>query len=80
MNKEYIKEEKLMPLDLSVYGYNKDYSEVMTLIKGVKGVKHVFPRTKFGTVLNIDGKQKSLIGFALDPEKEAVINPLNKKL
>ncbi|MBU1076834.1 MAG: FtsX-like permease family protein, partial [Spirochaetes bacterium] len=80
VNKDFLKEEKLMPLDLSVYGYDKDYKEVINLVKKVKGVKHVFPRTKFGAIVNLKGKWKNLLGFALDPELEAPINPLKEKI
>lgn len=80
INKEYVKEEKLMPLDLNIFGYEKDYTEVMDLIKKVNGVKYVLPRTKFGAILNIDGKMKNMIGWALDPELEAPVNPLTDKI
>ncbi|MBN1897823.1 MAG: ABC transporter permease [Spirochaetes bacterium] len=80
VNKDFIKEEKLMPLDLSVYGYEKDYTEVMKLVKNVKGIKYIFPRTKFGAILNLKGKWENLMGFALDPEREAPVNPLKYKI
>lgn len=79
-NKDYIKEEKLMPLDLSVYGYDKDYTEVIELVRKVKGIKHILPRTKFGAILNMKGKWKNLLGFALDPDLEKSINPLKEKI
>ena len=73
-NKDYVKEEKLMPLDLSVWGYEEDYNEVIDIVKKAEGVTHVFPRTRFGAILNLDGKMKSLIGFAFDPELEKPVN------
>ncbi len=79
-NKDYIKEEKLMPLDLSIYGYDKDYTEVIELVRKVKGIKHILPRTKFGAILNMKGKWKNLLGFAFDQDLEKSINPLKEKI
>lgn len=80
LNRDYLKEEKMMPLDLNIYGFEKSYTEVVDLVKNIKGVKYVVPRTKFGAILNRDGKMKNLIGFAMDADKEKFVNPIQDKI
>lgn len=75
-NKYFLEEEKLMPLDLSVYGYNEDYTEVLDLVRSVDGVETAVARTRFIAMLNRDGKLRSIRGIALDPEAERPVNPL----
>ncbi|HMB01055.1 MAG TPA: FtsX-like permease family protein [Spirochaetota bacterium] len=76
LNKNYLKEQKLMPLDLNIYGYSNDYREVMQTVKTVAGVKTVLPRTKFIGMVNMKGKMKYINGFALDAEREKNVLPL----
>ena len=76
LNKNFLKEEKLMPLDLAVY----DYQNLIEKIKNLNGIKYITPRIKFFASINLDSKMKNIIGFALDPEFEEKINPLNKKI
>ncbi|OGS21727.1 MAG: hypothetical protein A2252_11605 [Elusimicrobia bacterium RIFOXYA2_FULL_39_19] len=80
INKDYLKEEKLMPLDLNIYGYENNYNEVIDLLKKIEGIKYVLPRTKFGAILNLNGKMKNLVGFALDQKLEYPVNPLKDKI
>lgn len=80
MNIDYVKEEKLMPLDLNVWGYENGYKEVIEMTKGVNGVKQVMPRTKFFAYTRKNGKRVNLTGFALHPELEHPVNPLKEKI
>jgi len=80
MNKNYLKEAKLMPLDMNIYGFGKDYKEVVALVQKVEGVEYVLPRTKFGVMLSLKGKMKNIMGFAMDAQAEAPINPLAQKI
>ncbi|MFC1504428.1 ABC transporter permease [Spirochaetota bacterium] len=80
MHKGYLEEEKLMPLDLNIAGYENDYREVVDLVKKVDGVTHVLPRTKFYSMLNIKGKLKNLAGFALDPALEDPVISIKEKI
>jgi len=76
LNKDFIKEEKLMPLDLSV----ENYTSIMTDIQKLKYIKAVLPRTKFISILNQEGKLKTVSGLAVDIKKECKINPLKTKI
>ncbi|MDD5065905.1 MAG: ABC transporter permease [bacterium] len=80
LNRDYLKEEKLMPLDLNIDGYGKDYTEVIGLIKNVKGVKQIFPRTRFGAIINRENGMKNVMGFAFAPALEKPVNSLEAKI
>ncbi len=76
LNKDFIKEEKLMPLDLNIY----NYKNIISAIKNVEGIRAVLPRTKFAAMMNIKGSMKTVTGMAIDAELEHKINPLKDKI
>lgn len=76
IHKDFIKEEKLMPLDLAIY----DYETLIKLLHNIKEITYILPRIKFPAVINIDTKMKNILGFALNPELEKDINPLERKI
>ncbi len=80
LNKDFVKEEKLMPLDLNIWGYKESYIEVIDKIKDIKGIKYILPRTRFVSILPLDGKLKTIMGMALDAKLESKINPIKEKI
>ncbi len=80
LNKDFVKEEKLMPLDLNIWGYKESYREVIDKIKDIKGIKYILPRTRFVSILPLEGKIKTIMGMALDAKLEEKINPIKEKI
>jgi len=80
LNKDFVKEEKLIPLDLNIWGYKGSYKEVIDKIKDMKGIKYILPRTRFVAILPLEGKIKTIMGMAIDYKLEEKINPIKEKI
>ena len=76
INKEYEKRERLLSLTYIL----DDLSNTMKKIQGIKGIKYVIPRIKFGGGVSIDGKMIYMMGWGIDPKKEVKFTHIDKNI
>ncbi|MBT3581588.1 ABC transporter permease [bacterium] len=76
VNTEYLKREKMLPLNKNIANYQK----VLDVVEKTPGVKLVTPRIKFGVLMEREGKNKPVFGIGIDPEKEEQAMNFSKKI
>ena len=75
-NAEYVKKERLLPLDVPV----SDYEAMQKELAGLDGIDMITPRIRFGVMLNVEGNNENSIGIGIDPIKERNILQLEEFL
>ena len=75
-NAEYVKKERLLPLDVPV----NDYEAMQKELAGMDGIDMITPRIRFGVMLNVEGNNENSIGIGIDPIKERNILQLEEFL
>jgi len=75
-NAEYVKKERLLPLDVPV----SDYEAMQESLAGMDGIDMITPRITFGVMLNVEGNNENSLGVGIDPIKERNILRLEELL
>jgi putative ABC transport system permease protein len=76
VNEEYLKREKMLPLNKNIANYQK----VLEIVEKTEGVKVVTPRIKFGVLMEHEGKNKPVFGVGIEPQKEEQAMNFSKKI
>ena len=71
ITEEYRKQQRLLPLNFPVDGYNQEGIDPMIAeISKMDNIKSVMPRLKFGAIIGGDNDVTTLLAWGVDPEKE----------
>jgi putative ABC transport system permease protein len=76
LNSEYVKREKMMPLESNISGYKN----VSKIIAANPEVTLTSPRIKFGVLLDNEGNNKPTMGMGIDPQKGEKVFSLSKQI
>ena len=75
-HKEYVKRERMLPLDRLV----NDTPEITSHLQEIHEINTVLPRLKFHVMLNHAGKNEIAIGIGIEPEKEKTRSPVFEQI
>jgi putative ABC transport system permease protein len=76
LNSNYLKRETMLPLSATIPGYQR----VITAIEQNKEVKLATGRIKFGVLMDLQGKNKPVLGIGIDPQRETAVLGLSQKM
>ena len=78
---EYQQKKRLLSLAYPVDGFEgKGISKMEEELKGIKGVKRVIPRIKFGAAVSQDDEMIRMMGWGVDPVKEEKFTDIDRKI
>jgi putative ABC transport system permease protein len=76
LNAEYVKREKMLPLESNI----PNYTEVAKIVETNPAVTLTSPRIKFGVLLDNEGNNKPTMGMGIDPQKAEKVFSLSQKI
>lgn len=76
LNSEYVKREKMMPLESNI----PNYPEVQKIVEANPAVTLTSPRIKFGVLLDNEGNNKPTMGMGIEPAKAEKVFSLSKQI
>ncbi len=78
---EYQKQERLLPLNYPVDGFEgQRLDEMITSLKEIDKVEMVIPRLKFGATVSTGDELVTMSGWGVNPEQEINFTDIDKKL
>ncbi len=81
VEQNYRQQERLLPLNYPVDGYQGEGLDVMTADLGqIDKVEMVIPRLKFGAVVSTGKELESMTGWGVEPEKEVQFTGIEEQL
>lgn len=81
VNREYRQQERLLPLNYPVDGFNNQgLDQMIKSLKEIDEVDMVIPRLKYGAMVSTGDELITMNGWGVDPEKEVKFTNIESKL
>lgn len=81
IDREYYEQERLLPLNYPVDGFDgQGLDEMITGLQGIKNVKMVIPRLKFGAMVSTGKELVTMSGWGVNPEQETTFTNIEDYL
>lgn len=81
IDQNYLRQERLLPLDYPVDGFEGEGLEGMIAdLKGIKDVGMVIPRLKFGAMVSTEDELITMSGWGVNPEQELIFTDVEDYL
>jgi putative ABC transport system permease protein len=77
IDQEYLQQERLLPLNYPVDGFNGEGPRAMTAdLKEIKDVEMVISRLKFGAMAGTENELITMCGWGVEPEQELIFTDI----
>lgn len=81
VNREYHEQERLLPLNYPVDGFEgQGLKEMILSLKEIDGVEMVIPRLKFGAMVSLGNELVTMSGWGIEPDQEIAFTDIENLL